>query len=255
MKTIRGALRFTAAMIFVVACILAVLLYLQWVKPEKKIGFLRSWCRVLLRIVGIDLKIEGTVYEKHCLIVANHISFMDIFGLNVVKPGRFIAKSEIAGWPIFGRIAKGVDTLFIERKNRRSIVTVNEQISDALSKKQTIMLFPEGRTSVGTTLLPLRSNLMEPAVMSETPIQPIVLLYREHGMPTTKASYTDLSIFACLWNIVSSDGLTLTLKVLPLIDPKGKDRREVAAEASALMSKAMGVVDPMQVMNLLGKGV
>ena len=87
--------------------------------------------------------------------------------------------------------------------------------------------------------------------MSATPIQPIVLLYREHGLPTTKASYTDISLFACLWNIVSSDGLTLTIKVLPLIDPTGKDRREVAVEASAMMSEAMGVVDPMQAMNLL----
>lgn len=251
MNMLRGAIRFVAAMVFVVACILMVLFYLQWVRPEKKVGFLRTWCRALLRIVGIDLKIEGKVYDQHCLIVANHVSFMDIFGLNVVKPGRFIAKSEIANWPIFGRIAKGVDTLFIERKNRRSILTVNQQITDALSRKQTIMLFPEGRTSAGTTLLPLRSNLMEPAVMSATPIQPIVLLYREHGLPTTKASYTDISLFACLWNIVSSDGLTLTIKVLPLIDPTGKDRREVAVEVSAMMSEAMGVVDPMQAMNLL----
>ncbi|MBO7173940.1 MAG: 1-acyl-sn-glycerol-3-phosphate acyltransferase [Burkholderiaceae bacterium] len=251
MKTILGAFRFAMAMLFTLACILMVLVYLQWVTPEKKVGFLRTWCRALLRIVGIDLKIDGKVYDEHCLIVANHVSFMDIFGLNVVKPGRFIAKSEIADWPIFGQIAKGVDTLFIERKNRRSILTVNQQISDALSKKQTIMLFPEGRTSAGSTLLPLRSNLMEPAVMSQTPIQPIVLLYRDHGMPTTKASYTDISLFGCLWNIVTSDGLSLTVKVLPLIDPKGKDRREVAAEASALMSKAMGVADPMQAMNLL----
>ena len=113
MKMLRGAIRFAAAMVFVVACILMVLFYLQWVKPEKKVGFLRTWCRVLLRIVGIDLKIEGKVYDRHCLIVANHVSFMDIFGLNVVKPGRFIAKSEIANWPIFGQIAKGVFTLFI----------------------------------------------------------------------------------------------------------------------------------------------
>lgn len=246
-----GVFRFVAALVYAVACILMVLFYLQWVSPNKKVGLLRSWSAAFLRIVGIKLKIEGDIYDKHCLIVANHISFIDIFGLNVAKPGRFIAKSEIANWPIFGRIAKGVDTLFIERKNRRSIVTVNQQISDALSKQQTIMLFPEGKTSVGMTLLPLRSNLIEPAVMSRTPVQPFVLVYRENGMPTTKASYAHISLFPCLWNIVSTPGLSLTVKALPLIDPTGKDRRQVAAEASAMMSEAMGVVDPMQAMNLL----
>ena len=87
--------------------------------------------------------------------------------------------------------------------------------------------------------------------MSATPIQPIVLLYREPGLPTTKASYTDITLFACLWNIVSSDGLTLTIKVLPLIDPTGKNRREVAAAASAMMREARGVVEPMQALTLL----
>ncbi len=251
MQKIVGSIRFMLAIIYAVACILMVLLYMQWLKPENKVGVLRAWSLAFLKIVGIRLKLEGTVYDKHCLLIANHISFIDIFGLDAIKPGRFIAKSEIADWPIFGRIAKGVDTLFIKRKSRRSILEVNEQISEALSKKQTIMLFPEGRTSVGMTLLPLRSNLIEPAVMSGTPIQPFVLIYRENGMPTTKVAYTDISLFGCLWNIVTTKGLTLTIKALPLIDPSDKDRRQVAAEASAMMSEAMGVVDPQKAMNLL----
>ena len=127
MHKISGAFRFVAALLYVVACITMVLFYLQWVKPEKKVGIIRSWAAFLIKIVGIKLKCEGEVYPSHCLLVANHVSFLDIFALDSQKPGRFIAKSEIANWPIFGRIAKGVDTLFIERKNRRSIVEVNEQ--------------------------------------------------------------------------------------------------------------------------------
>ena len=163
MNKITGSFRFVAALFYALGCILLVLIYLQWVEPEKKRHIIQSWAAAFVGLIGMKLSIEGEVYEKPCLIIANHISFVDIFALNAMKPGRFIAKSEIAGWPVFGRIAKGVDTLFIERKNPRSIIAVNEQISAALSKKQTIMLFPEGKTSVGESLLALQAHIIEPA--------------------------------------------------------------------------------------------
>lgn len=245
MNKIVGAARFVSALFYALACILLVLFYLQWVKPEKKKDIIRSWARTFINIVGMRFDVQGEVYDRYCLIVANHISFIDIFALNAMKPGRFIAKSEIAGWPVFGRIAKGVDTLFIERKNRRSIISVNEQISAALMKGQTIMLFPEGRTSIGVSLLPLKANLIEPAVLSGTPVMPVAICYTENGEKTTKASYANISIFKCLWTICSTPGLAVTLKVQPVIDVDGKTRHEVAAEASAVMSRAMGVPDPM----------
>ena len=246
MHKIVGVFRFFAALLFALACIVLVLVYLQWVSPSKKRGVIKTWAAAFMRIVGMKWHVEGEVYDKPCLIVANHISFIDIFALNAVKPGRFIAKSEIADWPVFGRIAKGVDTLFIQRKNHRSIITVNQQISGALMDKQTIMLFPEGKTSPGLTLLPLKANLIEPAILSGTPELPVALCYTENGQKTVKASYANIQIFVCLWTIVSTPGLELTMKFLPLIDVNGKTRHEVAKEASALMSAAMGVDDPMK---------
>lgn len=245
MNKIIGMWRFVSALMFALACILLVLFYLQWIKPQAKKKIIKSWARTFIGMIGMRFAVEGEVYDKPCLIVANHISFVDIFALNAMKPGRFIAKSEIADWPVFGRIAKGVDTLFIQRKNRRSIITVNEQISGALMQKQTIMLFPEGKTSVGESLLPLKANLIEPAILSGTPVLPVAICYTENGVKTTKASYANISIFKCLWTICSTPGLTVTLKVLPLINVEGKTRHEVASEAAALMSAAMGVPDPM----------
>ena len=245
MNKVVGVFRFVAALCFALGCIVLVLLYLQWIKPEAKRTIIKSWARTFIRMIGMRLTIEGTVYEDSCLIVANHISFVDIFALNAMKPGRFIAKSEIADWPVFGRIAKGVDTLFIQRRNHRSIIAVNEQISAALMQKQTIMLFPEGKTSIGVSLLPLKANLIEPAVLSATPVLPVAICYTEKGQKTTKASYANISIFKCLWTICSTPDLAVTLKVLPVIDVRGKTRHEVAAEAAAVMSQAMGVPNPM----------
>ncbi len=246
MNKIVGSFRFILALLFALACILLVLFYLQWIKPEAKRKIIKTWARSFINMIGMRFSVEGDVYKSHCLIVANHISFVDIFALNAMKPGRFIAKSEIAGWPVFGRIAKGVDTLFIQRKNRRSIISVNEQISAALMQHQTIMLFPEGKTSEGVSLLPLKPNLIEPAILSGTPVLPVAICYTENGEKTTKASYANISIFKCLWTICSTPGLAVTLKVLPTINVEGKTRHEVACEASALMSAAMGVADPMK---------
>ena len=246
MNKIVGCYRFVCGLLFALACILLVLFYLQWIRPEAKRNIIRSWAKTFIELIGMKFSVQGEVYEKPCLIVANHISFVDIFALNALKPGRFIAKSEIAGWPVFGRIAKGVDTLFIERKNHRSIIAVNKQISAALMQKQTVMLFPEGKTSIGVSLLPLKANLIEPAVLSGTPVQPVAICYTENGQKTTKASYANISIFDCLWTICSTPGLAVTLKALPIIDVTGKTRHEVAQEAAASMSEAMGVPNPMQ---------
>lgn len=246
MNKIVGSFRFILALLFALACILLVLFYLQWIKPEAKRKIIKTWARTFIDMIGMRFSVEGDVYKSHCLIVANHISFVDIFALNAMKPGRFIAKSEIAAWPVFGRIAKGVDTLFIQRKNIRSIISVNEQISAALMQHQTIMLFPEGKTSEGVSLLPLKPNLIEPAILSCTPVLPVAICYTENGVKTTKASYANISIFKCLWTICSTPGLAVTLKVLPTINVEGKTRHEVACEASALMSSAMGVTDPMK---------
>lgn len=245
MNKVVGIFRFIGALLFALACILLVCFYLQWIKPEAKRKIIKTWARTFIEIIGMRYSIEGDIYDKYCLIVANHISFVDIFALNAMKPGRFIAKSEIADWPVFGRIAKGVDTLFVQRRNHRSIIAVNEQISAALMQQQTIMLFPEGKTSVGVSLLPLKANLIEPAILSGTPVLPVAICYAENGQKTTKASYANISIFKCLWTICSTPGLSVTLKVLPLIDVEGKTRHEVAAQAAEVMSQAMGVPNPM----------
>ena len=81
MNKIVGAARFVSALFYALACILLVLFYLQWVKPEKKKDIIRSWARTFINIVGMRFDVQGEVYDRYCLIVANHISFIDIFSI------------------------------------------------------------------------------------------------------------------------------------------------------------------------------
>src|SRR5947199_5895908 len=87
------------------------------------------------------------------LIVANHISWLDIFVLNTLQPARFIAKSEMRAWPLFGRLMAGVGTLFIERDRRRHTHHINRHAADALAQGDVLAVFPEGATSDGTRVL------------------------------------------------------------------------------------------------------
>ncbi len=245
MRIITGPLRFIAALFYAVGCITLVLVYLQWVAPEKKRNIIRTWAAALMKILGFRVDVEGEVYPKHCLIVANHISFIDIFALDSIKPGRFIAKSEIESWPIFGRIAKGVDTLFIKRKSRRSIVEVNDALGGALAAGQTVMLFPEGQTTIGLSILPFKPNLIEPAVISNTAVVPVALCYYEGSEKTTKATYANVNIFKCLWTIAMTPNLSVKVIFTDPIIPNGKNRLEVARAAAKQVAQALDVPNPM----------
>lgn len=78
MNKIVGSFRFVLALLFALACILLVLFYLQWIKPEAKRKIIRTWARSFINMIGMRFSVEGDVYKSHCLIVANHISFVDI---------------------------------------------------------------------------------------------------------------------------------------------------------------------------------
>ena len=245
MNTLRGALRFSAMMLFAVYIYLLALFCLLWLPVKKKEGILNFHARMMMAILGIGARIEGKVEPGTALGIANHVSFVDIVLLYIAHPGRFVAKKEIASWPVIGTITKGTDTLFIDRKNNRSILGVNAAIAASLKAKEDVYVFAEGRTGDGTKLLPFKSNLFQPAVDTGSDIQPVALCYEYGGKLTDKASYCSKNLLKCLWDIVTTPGITATIKVLAPIKTAGKNRHQLAREASAAMAAAMGVDDPL----------
>ena len=148
--------------------------------------------KILLRIVGVRVTVVGALKQNVPLvIVSNHISWLDILVISASFPCYFIAKSEIAGWPIFGFLAKMQNTIFVNRKARGS--QIGEQVSDianALKNNKTIVLFPEGTTSDGNRILKFKSALLAAAKATDNYqpfVQPLCLHYHKTiGMPMTR---------------------------------------------------------------------
>jgi 1-acyl-sn-glycerol-3-phosphate acyltransferase len=156
--------------------------------PASRRAIVRRWCGRLLRILNVDLRVHGQwpSHAGNVLVVANHISWLDIFVLNAVQPVRFVAKSELARWPVVGRMIRGVGTLFVERSRMRDARRVNGQATAALAGGDVVAVFPEGTTTDGTELLPFKSSLFEPIVEAQGHIQPVAIRFIDGaGAPST----------------------------------------------------------------------
>ena len=140
----------------------------------------QAWAAGLLRVVGIRLEVHGAPVDAGpVLMVANHLSWLDITVLHAGRHCRFVSKAEVHHWPIIGRLASGAGTLFIERESRRDALRVVHHMAQALRAGDVLAVFPEGTTSDGQDVLPFHANLLQAAITADAPVQPVALDYLE----------------------------------------------------------------------------
>jgi lyso-ornithine lipid O-acyltransferase len=147
--------------------------------PDKLI---KTFHRGVSRLFNIEVQYEGKLSSARPTIYAsNHISYLDVFLLGSVLPGSFIAKSEVAGWPVFGKLARIQNTLFFERNTRRAAGQV-ALMQEHLIQKSNLILFPEGTSTPGTHVEKFRSSLFQAADMPEQriQIQPVTIAYTHY---------------------------------------------------------------------------
>jgi 1-acyl-sn-glycerol-3-phosphate acyltransferase len=209
-----------------------------WIGPPRKRALIRRWSRQLLQMLGVERRVrwhrEGRM-RGHILIVANHISWLDIFVLNAQQPARFIAKAEIRRLPVIGRLCRNVGTLFIERERRRDTHTVNRHTVEALTRGDLVAVFPEGTTSDGTGLLKFHSSLFQPIVDARGDVQPVAIRYRTPAdeYSDAPAFVGDLTMVGSLWRLTGERSLVAELDMLPPIPAADRNRRELSNAAAA----------------------
>jgi 1-acyl-sn-glycerol-3-phosphate acyltransferase len=227
-------------------------LVFPFLPPVSRRAIVRRWCGQLLDILNVDLRTRGRLssHTGNVLVVANHISWLDIFVLNAVQPVRFVAKSELARWPVVGRMIRDVGTLFVERARLRDARRVNGQAAAALAGGDIVAVFPEGTTTDGTELLPFKSSLFEPIVEAHGHVQPVAIRFADGaGAPSTAPAYVgDLSFMASFWRVTGVRALIVELHALDAIPAGATPRRALAsaAEASirAALARPAGVTAP-----------
>jgi len=142
----------------------------------------RLWSRALCAILGVRREVLGPVPGDGTFLVAsNHVSYLDIVVLGSLYPSVFLAKREIASWPLFGWIARGAGTLFVDRELARDVVRAGREMSDRLALGLPLTIFPEGRSSRGVEILPYQPSLLEPAARAGIPCWAASISYETPG--------------------------------------------------------------------------
>lgn len=140
------------------------------------------------RCLGFQVNLRGAIPEETVLLVSNHISWSDIPVLGGVVPLRFLSKAEVRSWPVIGWLAEQAGTLFIRRGGGQT-KAIRNQIAETLRKGESVLVFPEGTTTLGITVLPFHSRLLTAAIDAEVPIQPISIGYRRGRHPDPLAPF------------------------------------------------------------------
>lgn len=131
----------------------------------------------MLRIAGFQVCVEGTPPKPPFVLVSNHVSYTDVVVYIALVSGVFVSMAEVRSWPVLGFIARHMNTLFVNRQNRRDALRVNEEIGAAFDAGHGITLFPEGTTSNGKDVLPFRASLLEPAAQRGVPLHYATIRY------------------------------------------------------------------------------
>jgi 1-acyl-sn-glycerol-3-phosphate acyltransferase len=191
----------------------------------------RRWSAGFLRVLGVRLEAHGTARPGAKLIVANHVSWLDILAIDAVEPARFVSKAEVRHWPLFGRLAVAVDTLFIERDRARDALRVVHQMAEALQAGDTLAVFPEGTTSTGRELLPFHANLLQASIATDTPVQPLALRFSDaSGVFSAAVEFVGTTTMPqSVWAIACAQDLCVHVEILPAQSVGHADRRRLAA--------------------------
>jgi 1-acyl-sn-glycerol-3-phosphate acyltransferase len=145
-------------------------------RPKELIR--RQWCATVCRILNVQVETVGIPSPETRLWVANHISWLDIIVLGSSHPLLFVAKQEVAEWPVMGYLARRLGTLFVRRGDPEQTAGIAEQMAWQLRQGRQLMLFPEGTTTNGERVLRFHAKLLHPAQLAHAPVQAIALQYQ-----------------------------------------------------------------------------
>jgi 1-acyl-sn-glycerol-3-phosphate acyltransferase len=202
----------------------------------------RWWSAKTLRMLGVGIDAQGHFDPGAKLITSNHLSWLDITLVHAVHPqARFVSKAEVRDWPLVNRLVDAGRTLYLQRERARDALRVVHQMADALRAGDTVAVFPEGTTSDGHVLLPFHANLLQAAISTGTPVQPVVLWFSDARYAASPSALFigETTIAQSLWRLARANGLVAHLRVLALVPTPGTERRALAEQLRGLIGREL----------------
>lgn len=218
MNQLRATLRLGAFLVWCLGAFVSSLLAQLMIVLIPSVGVslkrvtAKVWARGICLIIGLRVDVQGLPPKPPFILVSNHLSYIDIVTLMSVLPGVFVAKSEVARWPLLGPLSRVASTIFVDRQSRKDVVRVNAEIDRILSRGEGLIMFPEGTSSRGQSVLPFRSSLLQPACSAGHPVNYASVSYRTPaGAPTAEMS-------VCWWGDMTFGDHFWRLLQLPSIE-------------------------------------
>jgi 1-acyl-sn-glycerol-3-phosphate acyltransferase len=242
MRTVRALWRLLRAVLHGLHGVAIVLFLFPRLSLAGQRARIRWWAGKMLGVLGMRLAVQGTFRPGAKLLVANHISWIDIMVVHAVCPeARFVSKADVQAWPLVNRLVASARTLYIERGKRRDALRVVHQMAEALAAGDTVAVFPEGTTGPGHALLPFHANLLQAAISQAVPVQPMALRFADarHAVSPDALWVGDVSLAQSLWRLARADGLVAHLKVLPAQATAHADRRALAERLQVEIAAAL----------------
>jgi 1-acyl-sn-glycerol-3-phosphate acyltransferase len=197
-------------------------------RAEKAIGW---WSRGLLRVFGMRTRRVGEPHPEAALIVANHISWLDIELIHSHRAVHFVAKSEIAGWPLVGWLAGRAGTIYHRRGSSESMQSITSVMTERLRAGHAVGVFPEGGTGDGRSVRVFHARIFQTALDAQVPIQPVALRYRVAGRYSAFVAFAEKENFLTNFiRLLGGPPIEAETHFLPLVGDEGEGRRKLAEQ-------------------------
>ncbi len=234
MTTARALWRAWRVVIHLLSGLVQIVVLFPRLQPQQQGLRVQVWASALVQLLGIELRITGPVpVAGPLLLVANHISWLDIVVLHAAHHCRFVSKEDVRRWPLVGTLATGAGTLYIQRESRRDALRVVHHMARALTDGDILAVFPEGTTGHGNSLLPFHANLIQSAITARAPVQPVALRYTDGatGAHSQAMSYIgDETLVGSLWRTLCASGVRANVVFGAPQLAEGRDRRTWAGD-------------------------
>jgi 1-acyl-sn-glycerol-3-phosphate acyltransferase len=234
MYWLRATWRMGRALVHALAGLATILLRFPRMSGIQRDAQVQAWALEMLALLGIRLELRGRPpVAGPVLLVANHISWLDILVMHAARHCRFVSKADVRRWPLIGTLATGAGTLYIERKSRRDAMRVVHHMAQSLKRGEVVAVFPEGTTSDGVTLLPFHGNLIQAAISAGAPVQPVGLSFLDASTRAVSLApryVDDDTLVMSLWRTLTAHSITAVVHYGEPETAQGRDRRTWAGD-------------------------
>jgi 1-acyl-sn-glycerol-3-phosphate acyltransferase len=214
--------------------------------PPRRVRVLQVFARALLRSIGVQQRTVGGLPRRGALLVANHVSWLDALVLLSSAPVLLLARCEIAGWPLIGRLTTAAGAVYIDRSRPLLLPATVAATAEALRNGSIVAVFPEGTTGCGQRLASFRPAMFQAAIDAGAPVVPVVLRYFAAGDPTTAVAFVgDDSLVASVRRVIAIRDVRVSMTSHPALHPAdGASRRTLARTAAAVVAVPFQPVAP-----------